>query len=91
MAKRRFSVRIKIVVPPGGLGQRHIQGIFLRRGTDGSQTRRWRGTDSNFRFPERSVKRQGRASGRSRILFLVRLSPVRLSGNCLCWHQTRKT
>ena len=26
-------------------------------------TRRWRGTDSNFRFPERSVKRQGRARG----------------------------
>jgi hypothetical protein len=55
------------------------------------KTPRWRGTDSNFRFPERSVKRQGRARGRSRILFLVRLSPVRLSGNCLCWHQTRKT
>ena len=28
----------------------------------------WRGTDSNFRFPERSVKRKGRAGGRSRIL-----------------------
>jgi hypothetical protein len=53
---------------------------------------RWDPThNSNFRFPERSVKRQGRARGRSRILFLVRLSPVRLSGNCLCWHQTRKT
>jgi hypothetical protein len=26
-------------------------------------TRRWRETDSNFRFPERSVKRQGRARG----------------------------
>jgi hypothetical protein len=26
-------------------------------------TRRWRGTDSNFRFPERSAKRQGRARG----------------------------
>ena len=48
MAKRRFSVRIKIVVPPGGLGQRRIQDIFLRRGTDGSQTRRWREGDSNL-------------------------------------------
>ena len=37
-------------------------GIFLRRGTDGSQTRRWREMDSNFRFlvgstPPRCVPR----------------------------------
>jgi hypothetical protein len=31
-------------------------------------TRCWRETDSNFRFPERSVKRQGRATERVRIL-----------------------
>ena len=37
---------------------------------------------------EAARARQGGDHGSS---VLVRLSPVRLSGNCLCWHQTRKT
>jgi hypothetical protein len=50
-------------------------------GANGSfLTRRWRGTDSKFRFPERSVKRQGRARGEITDPLTVANSQV---GSCL--------
>ena len=63
MAKRRFSVRIRSSFRPAVSASAISKASSSGEGPMVRKTRRWRGTDTNFRFPERSVSGKGAPVG----------------------------